>query len=423
MADAAALPALAVVYDSGAASPVEIATAARGLCRPVLVADPAAPAVQGSLPVLRALGTLVEHPAGTDPDVTVRRLKELGVTAVTTFADPCLDLTAALAEALGVRFHTPETALALGDKLRQRSRLAKAGLPAVRYAKVSEPGDIDGALAEVGLPAVLKPRHSAGSRNTLPVATPREFRTVAGELLALGERGLIAEEYLTGDPTVAGERWGDYVSVESVVDGERITHLGVTGKEPLAEPFREGGIFFPATLGAGLSGEILERTAGALRALGIRSGVTHTEFKLTAGGPRLIEVNGRLGGFITDLVGRATGVSPLRIALENALGLPAPVPERIDTTAARVTFQHLFQPPVTATAVASVTGVKETRKLPGVARVELVRRPGDPVDWRQGTQSFTAIVYGDAPDHTALAATLAAVDAGLSITYDGEELP
>ncbi|MCD9196201.1 hypothetical protein [Streptomyces albireticuli] len=411
---------LAVVYDNGAVSPVEIAHAATGLCDIVLVVNPGSPAVAASLPVLERAGTLVEHTDDTPPDATARRLRELGTVGVTTFTDARLELTAHLAQALGLRFHTPEVAAALGDKLRQRTRLAAAGAPVVRFAELSRSEDTEEALAAVGLPAVLKPRRGAGSRATFPVGSVAEFHRVAAELLAAGEGPLIAEERLLGDPTVAGPRWGDYVSVESVVDGDHVTHLGITGKLPLVEPFRESGVFFPSTLDEPAAARVLARAEEALRALGVTSGVTHTEFKLTPDGPRLIEVNGRLGGFVNDLVGRATGVNVLRLALENALATGAPVPSRLDAPAAtrRVTFQRFAPPPVTATTVTGLSGRKEARRLPGVARVEIVRRPGDPVDWRQGTQAFTAIVYGEAPGHEALGETLAALDDTLRVDYD-----
>lgn len=410
---------LAVVYDNGAVSPVEIAHAATGLCDILLVVDPDSPAVAASLPVLERAGTLVRHPAGTPLDTTAGRLKELGTTGITTFTDARLDLTAHLAQALGLRFHTPEVAVALGDKLRQRTRLAAAGAPVVRFAELSGAEDTEPALAAVGLPAVLKPRRGAGSRGTFPVGTAEEFHRVAAGLLAAGEGPLIAEERLLGDPAVAGPRWGDYVSVESVADGTDVTHVGITGKLPLVEPFRESGVFFPSTLDERVATRVLALTDEALSALGVTSGITHTEFKLTPDGPRLIEVNGRLGGFVNDLVGRATGVSMLRLALENALATGAPVPRRLDTAATgRVTFQRFAPPPVTATAVTGVTGRKEARRIPGVARVEIVRRPGDPVDWRQGTQAFTAIVYGEAPGHQALDETLTVLDGTLRIDYD-----
>jgi hypothetical protein len=137
----------------------------------------------------------------------------------------------------------------------------------------------------------------------------------------------------------------------------------------------------------------------ALRAAGVRHGLCHTELKLTPAGPRVIEVNGRLGGYVDDVVSRSSGMSPLRLALAAALeragAVERPRPER-------VAYQLFVLPPVGARAIERVDGVEAARRLPGVLRVELQRRPGDAVDWREGTASRVAVVHGEAPDHAEL---------------------
>ncbi|MYU20474.1 ATP-grasp domain-containing protein [Streptomyces sp. SID8352] len=410
---------LAVVYENGSVNPLELAVAASGRCALVLVCDPSSEGVRPALPLLRETGTVVTHDDGTPPEETAARLQHLGVDGITTFSDLTVELTAVLARLLGLDFHDPLTAALLVDKHRQRARLAQAGLPTPRHAAVpAEAGEqeVRAAVTAVGAPAVVKPRRGAGSRNTVLVRTEEEGVRTVTALRAAGERELVLEEYLAGDATVAGPQWGDYVSVESVAHGGRITHIGVTGKPPLLEPFRETGAFFPADLPAPVRAELLAATGDALRALGVSGGVTHTEFKLTADGPRLIEVNGRLGGFVNDVVGRATGFPLLRTALDCALGGP-PGPLTVPAPG-RVAYQRFLAPPVDARAVSSVTGVREARALPGVRRVELAKSPGQPVDWRQGTQAFVGIVYGDAPDHRALAERLAELDGVLRVAYD-----
>ncbi|MDN3259812.1 ATP-grasp domain-containing protein [Streptomyces sp. CSDS2] len=410
---------LAVVYENGSVSPLELAAAAHGHCALVLVCDPASASVRSALPLLRETGTVVTYDAGTPLEETAARLRELGVDGITTFSDLTIELTAGLARVLGLEFHSPLTAALLVDKHRQRARLAEAGLPAPRHGALrAGAGEerVREAVTAVGVPAVVKPRRGAGSRNTVLVGTVEEgVRAVTG-LHRAGEPELVLEEYLVGDPSVAGRHWGDYVSVESVVNAGQVTHIGVTGKPPLLEPFRETGAFFPADLPGPVRAEVLEATADALRALGVSGGITHTEFKLTADGPRLIEVNGRLGGFVNDVVGRATGFSLLRTALDCALGiLPGPLTV---PSPQRVAYQRFLAPPMGARAVSSVSGIKEARALPGVRRVELAKSAGQPVDWRQGTQAFVGIVYGDAPDHAALAERLTLLDTVLCVAYE-----
>jgi biotin carboxylase len=65
---------------------------------------------------------------------------------------------------------------------------------------------------------------------------------------------------------------------------------------------------------------VLEATHGAL---GIERGMTHSEVKLTASGPRVIEVNGRIGGDLIPYVGMlATGIDPGGVAFTVATGPP-----------------------------------------------------------------------------------------------------
>ncbi|MEU9107577.1 ATP-grasp domain-containing protein [Streptomyces xanthophaeus] len=411
---------LAVVYENGSVNPLELAVAATGRCGLVLVCDPSSETVRSVLPVLREIGTLVPYDARTPPEETAARLRELGVDGITTFSDLTIELTAELAGLLGRDYHSPATATLLVDKHHQRARLAASGVPTPRHGAVragdTTEEEIRAAVTAVGVPAVVKPRQGAGSRNTVLVRTVEEGVRTVRELLADGEPELVLEEYLVGDPTIAGAHWGDYVSVESVVHAGGITHVGVTGKPPLLEPFRETGAFFPADLPDPTRTALLEATTDALRALGVACGITHTEFKLTAAGPRLIEVNGRLGGFVNDVVGRSTGFPLLRTALDCALG-KAPHPLTVPP-AGRVAYQHFLAPPLEARAVTSVTGVKQARALPGVRRVELAKAPGQPVDWRQGTQAFVGIVYGEAPDHTTLAERISQLGEALTITYD-----
>jgi hypothetical protein len=248
------------------------------------------------------------------------------------------------------------------------------------------------------------------------VRTPDECVAAAAEAFRLGEEALVLEELLTGDERVAGEDWGDYVSVESLACGDDVVHLGVTGKPPLAEPFRETGAFFPSTLPRDVADRAFAVTADALRAVGVRDGVCHTELKLTPSGPRVIEVNGRLGGYVDDVMSRSTGLSPLRLALAAALGRAGAV-ERARPEC--VAYQLFALPPVGARSVADVRGVDAARRLPGVQRVEVMRGPGDAVDWREGTASAVAIVHGEAPDHAALLRVRRSLAELLVVDYRG----
>ena len=74
----------------------------------------------------------------------------------------------------------------------------------------------------------------------------------------------------------------------------------------------------------------------AIHALGITIGVTHTEVKLTPDGPKIIEVNGRLGGSVAPLLARSAGFDAIRMQLMIVGYPPKPAPIRH----ARHTFHY-----------------------------------------------------------------------------------
>ncbi len=386
-----------VVYDRGAASPMEVGSGL-GPLGEVVFAVPPSPFNERLAPLLGQFGRVV--PIGRESAVDdVRRLRP---DAVLTFSESRLRLTAEITSGLGLPGHLPETARALTDKYLQRDRLRAAGVDRIRSVRLDGRSWTD-AVAEVGLPAVLKPARGEGSRETHRVdeATPHP---AAGP-------GMVLEEYLTGRDTGP---YGDYVSVESLVSAGWITHLAVTGKHPLLPPFRERGDFWPARL------EDLERdrlhilTGRALDALGITTGITHTEIKLTADGPRIIEVNGRPAGYLNGFSTRAAGVDIVRLAGRAALGGPV-VPPPIAVEG--VHFQYFNPAPTFACRLRSVTGAAELRALPGITAYRRLVHPGTEIEASVMT-SCLDVIQGTAPDHEAMLALLARAQRTLTFTFD-----
>jgi biotin carboxylase len=72
---------------------------------------------------------------------------------------------------------------------------------------------------------------------------------------------------------------------------------------------------------------VLDTLSMAHNAIGYRYGITHTELKLTARGPVIVEINGRLGGDLIPLLARyATGIDPGAAAVDVALGIKPEIP-------------------------------------------------------------------------------------------------
>jgi biotin carboxylase len=399
---------------------MQIVEAASGLCGILWLLDESGPDSAFTSRLLRKVGTVVNR-AGLSLEETAALLRAHAPDGVVAYRDEDIVLLALMAAELGLDYRTPEVARRLVDKLSQRQALRNSGLPSPLCWEIPaarDPATVEAFAAAVEYPAVLKPRIGNGGQYTMPVANADDLvRSVA--LLppqAGGERGMFVEQYLPSLATGPREHFGGYVSVESLVAGGEISHLAVTGRFPLAEPFRETGFFIPADLPQAQLTAVLEVATAALRALGLRTGDCHTEIKLTPDGPRVIEVNGRLGGGVPEMLFQASGVSifelSMRVALGEAVVVDGPIP------CARVGWRFLFQPPTSAHRVVSIEGLDRLAELPGVNEVFVNRSPGDPIDWREGTRHYIYSVYGVSADYDELLEIDRFIHEEVSIAYE-----
>jgi biotin carboxylase len=161
---------------------------------------------------------------------------------------------------------------------------------------------------------------------------------------------------------------------------------------------------------------VLDLASLAISALGVRIGFLHTEIKLTADGPRIIEVNGRLGGSIPVMMTQATGVDVMELSKRVALGEHIVFDDLIP--ASRVGYLFYVQAPMAARRVVAVEGLTELSEFPGVDSVFLARQPGDEVDWRKGSHQYVFSVIGAAPDHESVLATKRFIDEEVRMTFD-----
>ncbi|WNV84705.1 hypothetical protein [Umezawaea sp. Da 62-37] len=410
---------LVVVYDLGAAPPGDIAVGLAPLT-PLLFAIPVNEHTTAMRPLLEQFGQVVEVESEESVDDAAEWLAARGAAGIVTYSEKALRLTGALARALGLP-HLGDHALApLTDKARQRAALRAAGVDAVRFHALTTPDDWAAAAAETGLPAVLKPLYGGASTNTYLVRDAAEGDALARRLLEEGapgydpHGGLILEEYLPGRDCGP---FGDYVSVESLVVAGRIDHIAVTGKLPMVPPFRETGRFWPPSLDTVEEDEVRTIARDAITALGITTGLVHTELKLTPSGPRLIEVNGRLGGGMNELAIHALGANLVEAGGRVALGEDVKLPE----LSTDEVFFHQFHPaPRRPCVLVGVDGGDDVRGMSGVGVYRVFSRPGAALAGGVHTQEMDMVI-GRVADHAELAALAAAVDDRLVFRFSFDD--
>lgn len=395
-------PTLAVVYHPMSASPMNLRQAARGLCRLLFVVDLSDPVLGPLAPLFYRLGVVVDT-TGLDSESIARQMAEYAPAGIMTLAEEQLLLTARLAALLHLPFFDPETAANLHDKFHQRLALSAAGVPgplfwAARHDMTAE--ELNEFAGDVDYPAVLKPRRGTGSRQTLLLNGRVDLvRALEG---SPEPGGFLVEQYLPGVAEDGHGGRSDCVAVESIVQGGEIAHLALTGRFHMAAPFRGAGSFLPSDLDAELTDAVFTATETAVKALGIQHGALNTDLKLTPDGPVVVEVNGRVGGNVPELFELAGGPPLMTAAMRLALSLQTEFDSPVEF--ARLAYYLWEQPPTTAHRLLQVRGLDEVRALPGVDSVTLNRRPGDQVDWREGSWGHIFAVWG-------VAATAAELDA------------
>ncbi|MBP0452924.1 ATP-grasp domain-containing protein [Kitasatospora sp. RG8] len=384
------------IVPGAAVRPAEIAAAAQACGHtPVFVALPGALGGPEHAECA-ALGPVL----ACDPDAvgaTVEELRRHRPAGVTTFSEAMVPLVSAIGDGLGLPFHDPATVTLLTDKWAQRRRLAEAGVDAVRCTVVADRAGLLAELRAQDGPVVVKPVRSQGSRDTYFVPVPD---ALPAGLLPTPGRPFVVEEFLQG----RGEGdFADYVSVEGLVEDGRVQTLGISGKLPMITPFREVGAFFPSHLPPAELDAIAGLAADAVRALGVRRGHVHSEVKLTPDGPRLIEVNGRIGGYKSELYGRVTGADWLALGIAVACGQPVGTvaPARSDT----VEFQFFNNPPLEGGVLRRVDGVDAVLREPGVVDY-LGRFPVGSVLKPEGGTLWMDLLRGSAPDHAGMLKTI-----------------
>jgi hypothetical protein len=142
--------------------------------------------------------------------------------------------------------------------------------------------------------------------------------------------------------------------------------------------------------------------------------ITHTtlfRYALTDAGPRIIEVNGRLGGFRADLAARHCGLDLIRDAAEIALGVAESAYPRVLDARPGATYSYSSLPPPDARELVSVSGRGSLLRRPGV---EAYRRFSD------GRTDQLDVLFGYAPSLHEMIPLLRSQLAPLAYTFRGE---
>ncbi|PIE54456.1 MAG: carboxylate--amine ligase [Dethiosulfovibrio peptidovorans] len=258
---------------------------------------------------------------------------------VITICDYYIETTVEVSRSMGLPCPFPQGVKNIRRKDILRATLDRTGIPNVQHALCSCWDETKASANRLSYPLVIKPVDLASSAFVRLIHDERELQDAFAALEAFTvnfrdqprERLILLEEYLDGPE----------FSVETVISRGQPTTLGITDKSVTGSPrFIEDGHMFPAPLEPNVEQTVMDYVNSVLQALQFEYGVAHTEIKLTANGPKIVEINVRpAGNYIAELVEIVTGVDILKAFVDLSLG-QRPVVERRNTgtTSAAVAF-------------------------------------------------------------------------------------
>ena len=389
---------VAVVHGPGASATLpEIVAACGDAYEPLFLLVAESDADLRLAEVARDAAPTVVLAAGDDvPSRVAATAAEHGTVGVVTFADRFAPVVDRARSVLGLPGHSAD--VARWRKESQRARLAAAGLFTGGWRGAKGPAALRRAVADVGFPAIVKPSLGAGSAGVVVLNGEADLAQAIDLLDPHSE--FVVETYFGSGRLSQAEWLADYVSVESVSGSASRRHFGVTLRPPLAEPVRETGSVVTDLLTDDQLGRVIDAVDRALDALEARHLVTHTEVKIGPDAIEVIEVNGRLGGYVERMTQRRTETSAVRLALEAAVGEVAHAPS-LRTDGCHL-MSLLFPAPLDAVELLRAPERETLASLTGVWRVDGMRRPGPLDPGREGTSGYVCSIWLEAGSANAL---------------------
>ncbi|MDX8443052.1 ATP-grasp domain-containing protein [Mesorhizobium australafricanum] len=280
------------------------------------------------------------------------------------------------------------------EKPAQRQLLAEAGVSIPAFRVSTNATEVESAVAEIGLPVVLKPAVGAGSkgvrlcRNIAEVAEHVSY-LLGGKHLWRSSPRILVEEFAQG-PQYSIETMGNEI-------------IGIAAADFGPPPhFVLRQFTFPEEFTDEEHSRIADIALSCMRALGVGWGPMNIEFRWTKRGPVVIEVNPRLGGVPTpQLVQLACGVDLVTEHIKLVIGDKCDLRiEHSQTAAARILV------PDRDGILDWIDGERGAAVVPGVIEVKLYAKPHMPITRNGDFRDWIGFVIAVSPSRSRTEAIL-----------------
>ncbi|MFI9627979.1 ATP-grasp domain-containing protein [Streptomyces sp. NPDC052042] len=303
----------------------------------------------------------------------------LTVHGIVAWKDREVELAARLGARLGLPATDPDAALNVRDKVRTRRLLDAIPRANPRYAVVRSEEELDAAVAEVGMPCLLKPAGNSGGRGIRRITDPAEAAAAYREFVAhnAAQPGEMFH-YYADTVLVEEDLSGSEHSVAGLVSNGRVITLAVADKSfDRSLPLQYQNIV-PSRLTRAVQDEIVGLARRAVAATGIDHCGFHVDIMVTENGVRVLEVGGRLGGELINshLVPLAQpGLNPYHALLDVVQGHCPLALDDYTRSFHGFAASRVLMPPAFG-VLDRITGIQDVRRDPRCRGVMQLFGPG-----------------------------------------------
>ncbi|MFT0804125.1 ATP-grasp domain-containing protein [Bacillus swezeyi] len=297
------------------------------------------------------------------------------IDCVITLLEWYVPKTAEICEEMGFLGVSKKTAENCRNKHSMRLALKKQGVPIPLFKLCTNKKELDLAVHDVGgYPCIIKPVDGTGSSNVVKVNNKSEAHKAFETIQAIKYNS--REQELEGIVLVEEYVEGNEFSLDSITKDGETEVLAICDYQTTNGPyFVEMAYTTPSQLSIELQDKLKQTAKSAISAVGIMNGVSHCEIKLTATGPKVIEIAARHGGgHIPEVIELTTGINYYVEAVKLFCGL------QIDTLAKRNLFgaMCLIFPEKTG-IISKILNLEKAKETKCVNEIVISTKAGDQV--------------------------------------------
>ena len=255
----------------------------------------------------------------SDPDAVLKVAQEEKVDgAIICCSDTGLQAVGRCNDVLGLAGITEKAATESANKLLMKEKLLAAGVQTAKFLKVSNEGELEKVITEIGFPMIVKATDLQGSRGINIVREESNLLQAYRDTMSLTKK-----DYCIIEQFIEGKEFG---AQAFVYKGEVLFVLPHGDETIMCKTAVPIGHYMPYEISDDLHDDTIKQVTNSIKALGIDNCAVNVDLIEKDGKAFIIELTGRVGAnCLPELTSNYFGINYYEMILASCLG-ESPLP-------------------------------------------------------------------------------------------------